>query len=102
MASTGRNTATRDKHRDIIGADEPPCYLDELGLCLFPGEPIDYDADHLDPRAFTVDHIIPLDAGGPDELDNKAAAHRACNRDKSNKTEHTTTKVFITTRTWTP
>ena len=98
--STGRNTATRDEHRAIIAEDQPPCYLDELGQCLYPGTPIDYEADHLDPLAFTVDHIIPIDAGGEDTLDNKAAAHRACNREKSNKLEPT--KVFITTRTWTP
>ena len=94
-----RNTATRDRDRATIAAEEPPCYLDAQGLCLFPGEPIDYEADHLDPRSFTVDHVIPLDAGGPDTLDNKAAAHRACNRDKSNKVEQT---VFITSRTWEP
>lgn len=94
-----RNTATRDRHREIIAADEPPCYLQASGLCLFPGEPIDYDADYLDPMSFTVDHIIPLDADGEDELDNKAAAHRACNRDKSNKQDMA---VMITNRTWTP
>lgn len=94
-----RNTTTRDRDRKTIAVDEPPCYLDELGLCLFPGEPIDYEADHLDPRSFTVDHVIPLDAGGEDTLENKAAAHRACNRDKSNKVE---TEVFVTTRTWEP
>lgn len=93
-----RNTATRDRDRKTIAEDEPPCYLQATGHCLFPGEPIDYDADHLDPRSFTVDHIIALDNGGTDTLDNKAAAHRACNRDKSNKTQ--ATPVYITTRTW--
>lgn len=31
---------------------------------------------------FVVDHIIPLEAGGTDTLDNKQPAHRTCNRAK--------------------
>ncbi len=73
MASQGRNTNVRDKHRSIIRKGEPPC-----GIC---GEPIDYNAPHLDPGEFTVDHIVPLsiDPSG-DVLSNKQAAHRHCNR----------------------
>ena len=69
-----RNTTRRDRHRRIIARGKPPCHI-----C---GEPIDYDADWLDPRSFVVDHKIPLAAGGTDTLANKAAAHRACNRSK--------------------
>ncbi|GAA2071871.1 HNH endonuclease [Williamsia deligens] len=76
-----RSTSLRDKHRAIIARGRPPC---AYPLCLFPGEPIDYDADKDDPRAFQADHIIPLDRGGPDTLENKAPFHRACNRHKSN------------------
>lgn len=72
-----RNTTIRDRHRAAIAKGQPPC-----ALC---GEPIDYQAPHMDPGEFVVDHIVPLDAGGPDALTNKQAAHRACNRDKSNK-----------------
>jgi hypothetical protein len=34
---------------------------------------------------FTIDHIIPLDQGGVDDLDNLALACFHCNRRKSNK-----------------
>lgn len=71
MASKGRNTSIRDKHRKIIAKDEPPC-----GIC---GQPIEYNAPHLDPGEFTVDHIVPIAQGGTDTLDNKQAAHRRCN-----------------------
>ena len=92
-----RNTATRDKHRAIIKRDRPPC-----GIC---GREINYDAAHLDPGEFVVDHIIPLSITGPagDTLDNKQAAHRACNRTKSNKVEGQSVQVgrrFVTDRDW--
>jgi 5-methylcytosine-specific restriction endonuclease McrA len=90
---TARNTTTRDRHRAIIRKGEPPC-----ALC---SGPIDYTLPHLDPGEFVVDHIIPLDAGGPDTLDNKQAAHRSCNRTKSNKTTvQLDVRTFVTTRTW--
>ena len=40
---------------------------------------------YLDPWEYVVDHVIPLAQGGEDELPNKQAAHRCCNRDKSDK-----------------
>ena len=69
-----RNTSIRNRHREIIARGKPPCWI-----C---GLEIDYDAPHLDPGEYVVDHIIPLVKGGPDTLDNKAAAHRACNGSK--------------------
>ena len=95
-----RNTATRDLHRKQIARTKPPC-----GICQ--GE-IDYTLPHLDPMSFVVDHILPL---GPsptpermaalDVLDNKQAAHRVCNRLKSDKTDDETgPRTFITTRRW--
>ena len=71
----GRNTTTRDRHRAIIAKGQPPC-----GIC---GLAIDYTLPHLNPGAYVVDHIIPVAKGGPDTLENKQAAHRACNRAKS-------------------
>jgi hypothetical protein len=70
-----RNSAQREQHRRAIKRNKPPCHL-----C---GQPIDYTLGHLDPMAYVVDHVVPLARGGPDTLDNKAAAHRKCNRDKS-------------------
>ena len=72
-----RNTAIRDRDRAVLRQAGAPCHI-----C---GQPIDYTLPHLDPLAFVADHLVPLDAGGADRLSNKAAAHRRCNRDKSNK-----------------
>ena len=74
-----RDTTTRDRHRAIIRRGEPPCYL-----C---GEPIDYALKWPDPMCFTVDHVIPIDNGGPDTLENKRAAHWTHNRAKGKRTD---------------
>lgn len=80
----------RDQHRKAIAADEPPCYL-----C---GGLIDYSAHWSSPESFTIDHITPISRGGTDTLDNIAAAHRGCNRAKSNDVPVSVT--FITDRIW--
>lgn len=91
--STGRNTATRDRDRAAIRRTKPPC-----GIC--EGE-IDYDLHYLDPMAYVVDHIIPINRGGLDVLENKQAAHRSCNRTKSDKlADELGPRVFVTSRTW--
>ena len=64
---TARNTTTRDQHRRAIARTKPPC-----GIC---GDPIDYQAHHLDPLSFTIDHITPIAAGGEDAPDNLAPPH---------------------------
>ena len=89
-----RNTTIRNRHRTTIARDQPPCHI-----CH---QPIDYTLPHLDPMSFTVDHLIPLNKGGTDTLDNKAAAHRACNRTKSDRQPDTSTtvRIFETPRTW--
>src|SRR5690606_10654019 len=74
---TWRSTTVRDRHRRIIAQSKPPC-----GIC---GGAIDYNLPYFHPESFVVDHMIPLKAGGKDTLDNKQAAHRACNRAKSDK-----------------
>nr|WP_280140779.1 HNH endonuclease signature motif containing protein [Nocardia vulneris] len=66
---------------------------------------IDYTLPHLDPGEYVVDHIIPLNKGGTDDLANKQPAHRACNRAKSDTTNEETAaanapRTFVTTRTW--
>ena len=69
-----RNTATRDMHRARIARDKPACHI-----C---GKAIDYTLPHLDPMSFVVDHVIPLAKLGLDVIENKKAAHRACNSKK--------------------
>lgn len=100
--ATARNTAIRDQHRRVIRRTQPPC-----GIC---GEPIDYSLPYLDPMEFVVDHIVPLGANPSaerlaelDVLENKQAAHRMCNRTKSDKTEDELTpapRTFVTWRQW--
>ena len=86
-----RNTRRRDQHRRILKAKRRPCHI-----CH---EPIDYDAHWLDPLSFTIDHLIPINRGGADRLDNIDAAHRKCNRDKSDR--HATPPISkVTERTW--
>lgn len=78
-ASGYRNTATRDRHRAIIRRRQEPC-----GICH---SPIDYELPYLHPYSFVVDHIVPLNRGGLDVIENKQAACRSCNRSKSDKLE---------------
>jgi len=91
--STGRNTTIRDRDRNTIRRTKPPC-----GIC---GGEIDYTLHYLDPMAYVVDHIIPLNKGGADTLDNKQAAHRSCNRAKSDSLpEPRAISTYVTSRTW--
>lgn len=94
-----RNTTVRDRHRRHIARGKPPC-----ALC---GQDIDYTLPHLDPWAFTVDHVIPLSKGGTDELFNpdgtpqKQAAHRRCNLGKYNRHDgEDHRRRFVTHLTW--
>lgn len=62
-----------------LKAQHLPCYLHQHGLCKFNGEPIDYTAHHLEPRAFSADHIVPTHKGGQDTATNAGPTHRRCN-----------------------
>lgn len=91
--SSGRSTTVRDRDRKVIARGEPPC-----GIC---SEPIDYTIPSPDPMSFEVDHIIALDNGGTDTLDNKQASHRICNRAKWNHlADAGGPRTFITHRRW--
>lgn len=93
MVTATRHTTRRNRHRRQIAKGQPPCHL-----C---GEPINYQADHLDPHSFTIDHIIPIAKGGADTLDNCAPAHRKCNRDKGDGGPLPKLPVtYITNRNW--
>ena len=88
---SGRNTTVRDRDRAIIRRSQPPC-----ALC---GEVIDFALPHLDPMAYVVDHIIPIAAGGADDIDNKQAAHRSCNAAKAARLPADLI-TFVTNRCW--
>jgi 5-methylcytosine-specific restriction endonuclease McrA len=96
--TTSRSTTIRDKHRRTIARNKPDC-----GIC---GRAIDYTLPHLDPASFVVDHIIPLGRGGEDTLANKQAAHRNCNRTKSDRLDEelavlAAPRTYVTALTWT-
>lgn len=93
-----RNTTIRDKHRRAIARDKPPC-----GIC---GVEIDYALRYPDPMCFVVDHVIPINKGGDDVLENKQAAHNTCNRLKWDHVEgdveggEPAAREFVTARIW--
>jgi len=70
----GRSDVLRKKHRRIIAQSKPACHI-----C---GHTIDYALRYPDPMCFVVDHLVPIAKGGSDLIDNKAAAHHACNSTK--------------------
>lgn len=56
------------------------------GKCALCGEDIDAELLLPDPRAFTVDHIVPKSRGGCRyDVANKQPAHNECNRVKANR-----------------
>ena len=63
-----RSSSNAAKHRARIARAKPAC-----AIC---GGVIDYSLPWQDPKAFVVDHIIPLAKGGEDAPHNVQAAHR--------------------------
>lgn len=76
MVKRTNSRATQAQHKRILAAS-PVCHI-----C---GKGIDLALKNPDPMAGVVDHVIALARGGPDVPSNKRPAHRACNRDKSDK-----------------
>ncbi len=52
------------------------------GIC---GDEIDLALRYPDPRCFTVDHVIPISAGGSDVPENRQPSHLSCNLAKGNR-----------------
>ena len=70
------NDARSKRLRNRLRARGEPCHL-----C---GGEILYDAHHLDPMSFQMDHRWQIALGGPEHDEaNVAASHRACNRARS-------------------
>ncbi|MGD6749158.1 HNH endonuclease [Streptomyces sp. BH105] len=56
---------------------------ESLPICSICGYDIDMTLPHLDPLAWTAEHVVPLSAGGdPYDRDNLRPAHRGCNSRK--------------------
>lgn len=47
--------------------------------CQLCGEPVDRDVHWNEPRAPSLDHVLPKSLGGSDEPENLRTAHRHCN-----------------------
>ena len=74
----GQHRTAFEKNRKIVLATQNVC-----GIC---GREIDPGYKFPHPLSKTVDHIIPVAKGGhPSELLNLQAAHRWCNRWKSDR-----------------
>jgi 5-methylcytosine-specific restriction endonuclease McrA len=69
-----RNSAHQDRLRRQVARSRPACHI-----C---GVPIDYTLHYLDPMSFVIDHVVPLQKGGADDITNVRAAHRECNSKK--------------------
>jgi 5-methylcytosine-specific restriction endonuclease McrA len=65
--------------RDIFARDEWTCQLCSL--------PVDQAAKFPHPDSPSLDHIIPISAGGPHVPDNAQCTHLMCNQRKSSKLE---------------
>jgi 5-methylcytosine-specific restriction endonuclease McrA len=76
--------------------------------CAICGLPVDKTLPVHDPGAPEVDEILPVSLGGdPLAWRNVQLAHRLCNQQKGNKTEHapppptvTTIQQPVTSRAW--
>ena len=74
----GEHRTAFEKNRKKILATAQVC-----GIC---GNPLDKSYKYPHPLSAVVDHIVPIKRGGhPSDLQNLQAAHRWCNRQKSDK-----------------
>lgn len=56
--------------------------------CWLCGEPIPEDAPPLGRLSITIDHVIPISAGGVNAQTNLRLAHRKCNMARGNSLTH--------------
>lgn len=74
----GEHRTAFEKNRKKILATSQIC-----GIC---GNPLEPSQKYPHPLSTVVDHIVPINRGGhPSDLQNLQAAHRWCNRQKSDK-----------------
>lgn len=89
--SPARKTNWRKRKAKIRGAqrvetvDYQWILLRDRYICQLCMQPIDRNLHYMDPLAASVDHRIPLKAGGNHTRDNLQAAHRRCNQRKGSK-----------------
>lgn len=69
-----RKSWPQEQARQRIARTKPNCHI-----C---GKAIDYQLKWPHPMCFVVDHVQAIARGGTDTIDNKMAAHNACNSQK--------------------
>lgn len=79
-------------NRAVVLAEAPP-------YCAICGAWVDKGLSGRDPAGPSVDHIIPVSAGGTHELSNLALVHALCNSRKQNKVAKQTGSS-TSTRRW--
>jgi 5-methylcytosine-specific restriction endonuclease McrA len=69
-------------------------------VCQLCGQPIDPTASATSPWRWTKDHILPIDAGGGNDLDNLQPAHLRCNQSKGGIQRARPPRRMRTSREW--
>lgn len=85
--SAGRRRRGRAVH---LKGDRQVVYLADLfvrdgGKCQICGEHVRREISHPHPRSPSIDHIVPVSAGGSDGFANLQLAHLRCNMLKSDR-----------------
>lgn len=78
-----RRALVRGNRVGRISYDE--VWVRDKGMCWICGEMVDPDLPFPDPRSRSIDHIIPIVAGGAHAMDNVALSHLRCNISKKSK-----------------
>jgi 5-methylcytosine-specific restriction endonuclease McrA len=86
-ANTARKRRKRHRKR---GATAEPYTLEEIALrdhyrCGLCHRRVNMMLPYQHPKSATIDHLVPLDAGGDDTKANVQLAHRGCNARKCNR-----------------
>ena len=82
---TAHSRPETDPARRAVFEYNKKIILATQSICAICGQPVDKSLKSPHPFSATVDHIIPCNRGGSDDLDNLQLAHRKCNRLKSDK-----------------
>ena len=82
---TAHQRPEADPARRAIFENNKKIILATQSICGICGQPVDKSLKYPHPMSPTVDHIIPCNRGGSDDLENLQLAHRKCNRMKSDK-----------------
>lgn len=85
------NAASNARRRMLVDAafvdrpDERFVWDRDEGICWICDRPVDPSLRHPDPGSRSMDHVIPLAAGGVHGTENVALAHLGCNAAKQEK-----------------